>query len=135
MRLAVLKAAVKQDRFVPLADLIKYSKADYYSNPSICYAQGWGLCQFLLHSGNKKYEKVVPLFVQLVSRDTNMEVVTAKAFKGIDMVELEKDFLAWLETQALLPEEEVADDEAEGKPGDDKGGGEPGAPDKSGGGQ
>lgn len=135
MRLAVLKAAVAQDRFVPLAELIKYSKAQYYSNPTICYAEGWGLCQFLLHSGNKKYEKVVPTFVRLVRDDTNMEVVTERAFKGIDMEELQKDFMAWLETQVLLPEDEAADEAADGTTGDDRGGGEPGAHDKSGGGQ
>ncbi|MCB9884798.1 MAG: DUF1570 domain-containing protein [Planctomycetes bacterium] len=130
MRLAVLKAAVKQDRFVPLADLIKYTKADYYSNASICYAEGWGLCQFLLHSGNKKYEKVVPLFVRLVRDDTNMQVVTERAFKGVDMAELQADFLAWLDKQTLLPEDEVGDDD--GKDGEKPGEKPAGKPDGGG---
>lgn len=106
-RLMVLKAAIRQDRFVPIPELIQYSKAQYYSNPSICYAEGWALCQFLLHSGNKKYEQVIPKFIKLVKNDTNMESVTEKAFKGIDLDKLNEEFLAYVATLKLPGEEEA----------------------------
>jgi hypothetical protein len=126
MRMAVLKAARSQDRLVPLDQLIRYSKNDYYSNPSICYAQGWGLCQFLLHSGNKKYEDIVPKFVKLVRDDTNMDVVTDKAFKGIDLAKLQEEWFAWIDAQKLLPEDEVEGEGKEAKPDAGDGSGEAG---------
>ncbi len=118
MRLAVLKAAIRQGRFVPLEQLVRMSKAEFYANAGVCYAQGWGLCQFLLHSGNKDYAKVIPTFVRLVKDDTNMEVVTARAFKGIDFAKLETEFLAWVDTLQLIEEEEEETDEAAGEPAD-----------------
>jgi hypothetical protein len=103
IRLAVMLAAVRQDRQVALNDFVRYSQREYYANPGVCYAQGWALCQFLLHGGNDKYAKVIPVFVRTVRDDTNMEEVTKKAFKGIDMAELEKDFLAWVKEQQPEP--------------------------------
>ena len=84
-----------------MKDILRYTQREYYSNPSVCYAEGWALCQFLLHSGNKKYAKVIPTFVRLVEDDTNMKVVTEKAFKGIDLDELEAEFLEWVKAQEL----------------------------------
>jgi hypothetical protein len=121
MRMAVLKSARAQGRLVPLAELIRYSKQDYYSNPSICYAQGWGLCQFLLHSGNKKYAEIIPKFVRLVRDDTNMAVVTEKAFKGIDLDKLQEEWFAWIDAQKLLPEDEAAAGAGGAAAGDDDG--------------
>lgn len=105
-RLMVVKAAIRQNRYVPIPELLQYSKAQYYSNPSVCYAEGWALCQFLLESGNKRYMKVIPKFIKLVSNDTNMYTVTNRAFKGIDLEKLDKEFLTYVATLKL--------------PGDDK---------------
>lgn len=101
MRLFTLQLAQKHDRLHKLAKLIRYSQREYYADPSVCYAQGWALCQFLLHSGNPKYERVVPTFIRMVKDDTNMDTVTAKAFKGIDLDQLETEFLDWLEKQKI----------------------------------
>lgn len=99
MRLLVMQTAVRQGRHVPLAEFIAYTQQEYYSNANVCYAQGWALCQFLLHSDNKDYKLVIPTFVRLVRDDTNMEAVTRRAFKGIDMAALEQDFLKWVTQQ------------------------------------
>jgi hypothetical protein len=99
-RMAVLKRAARdrngKNMMVPLSKLLRYSQRDYYSNPSVCYAEGWGICQFLLHSGNPKYAKVVPNFIRLVKEDTNMKVVAEKAFKDIDIEQLDREFVAWV---------------------------------------
>lgn len=122
-RLMVLKSAIRQGRYVPIPELLRYSKAQYYANPSICYAEGWALCQFLLHSGNKRYMKVIPNFIKLVKNDTNMDVVTEKAFKGIDLEKLDKEFLAYVATLKLPTDEEKKDEKKEdGEGGKDVGG-------------
>ncbi len=115
-RLMIAKAALRQNRFIEASALIKYSKNQYYANGSICYAEGWSLCQFLLHGGNPKYAKIIPNFIRLVRDDTNMEVVTQKAFKGIDMAQLDKEFKEWLAAQKLP-------DDAAAEEGDDTGDG------------
>jgi hypothetical protein len=96
-RLMVLKQAVKQGRYVPLTRLISMTQQEFYSNPSVCYAEGWAFCQFLLHSGNKKYPKIIPNYIRYVRNDSNYAAVTKRAFKGTDMAKLETEFKAWVE--------------------------------------
>lgn len=136
-RLSIAKMALERGRFVPASQLIRYDQRMYYSNPSICYAEGWSLCQFLLHGGNAKYQKIVPSFIRLVRDDTNIDVVTEKAFKGIDMAQLDKDFTAWVGAQKVEKDlEEGPIDPADlglDEP-EDAGGGEGGGEDTGGGG-
>lgn len=101
MRLVSLKLAQPRNRLHKIEELLHYTQRQYYADPGVCYAQGWALCQFLLHSGNPKYAKVVPTFIRLVKDDTNMDTVTTKAFKGIDMEQLQQDFLDWLGKQQI----------------------------------
>ena len=92
---------MRHNRHVPIKDLLNYTQRQYYANGSICYAEGWSLCQFLLHGGNKKYARIVPRFIKLVENDTNMPVVTKKAFRGADLDKLETEWKAWVLTQKL----------------------------------
>lgn len=123
-RLWVLQAAKRQDRMEPLAKFVTMLQQDYYANPSICYAQGWALCQFLLHGANGKYAKVIPTYINLLKNDTNWQSVQDKAFKGIDFAVLEREFKAFIDTMKPDVEDPFQPDEE-----DDKGtGGEGGVP-------
>lgn len=119
-RLWVLLTAKRQGRLVPLAEFVEMLQQDYYSNPSICYAQGWAFCQFLLHGGGGKYAKIIPTYVKMVCNDTNWRSVQAKAFKGIDLAALEQEFHAYIDTLKPSTADPFADDEglgeAEGDP-------------------
>lgn len=121
MRLGVIRAAIRQNRWVPIPDLLSYSQAQYYSNPSVCYAEGWLLCNFLLHSGNKKYEEVIPTFIKLVKNDTNMDDVTAKAFDGIDLEKLDAEVLEYAATLRLPGDEPEEEKDGDGKKDGKKG--------------
>lgn len=101
-RLPVVQWAVKNNEHVPIKKLLKYSKSQYYSNPSICYAQGWALCQFMLHGGNRRYKFALEKFIKYVRDDTNMPSITEKAFRGIDLDKLEEDWKKWV-LKAKLP--------------------------------
>jgi hypothetical protein len=114
MRMAVMQSAARQGRHVPLADFIGYMQRDYYSNPSVCYSQGWALCQFLLHSDNKKYNQIIPTYLRLIRDDTNHETVTRRSFKGIDLDVLEQEFLTWVKEQKIDEDKDQADQAADG---------------------
>lgn len=113
-RLLVLKAAIARDRIHPLERLTSMSKAEFYADGSVCYAQGWAFCQFLLHSGNRRYERLIPNFIRYVKNDTNMEAVTERAFKGIDFEELDAEFRAWVDGLQLEGVDEDADETDDG---------------------
>ena len=113
-RLMVLKAAVRRDRYIEVEKLITMSKNAFYANGSVCYAEGWAFCQFLLHSGNKKYAKIIPNFVKYVKNDSNYEDVRKRSFKGIDMKKLDAEFRAWIDKLSLPGSEEEEDEGSEG---------------------
>lgn len=113
-RLMVLKAAVRSGRYIPVEQLITMSKRAFYANGSVCYAEGWAFCQFLLHSGNKKYAKIIPNFIKYVKNDTNYDAVRKRAFKGIDMQKLDEEFKTWVDKLAV-PGTEEADEGTQGE--------------------
>ncbi|MEO6596279.1 MAG: DUF1570 domain-containing protein, partial [Planctomycetota bacterium] len=123
-RLGVLMAAERQDALEPLERFVLMMQNDYYANPAVCYSQGWGLCQFLLHA-DSKYNKIIPTYIRLVRDDTNMSAVTEKAFKGVNWAEMEKEFKAWIRT--LKPDVSLKDllEEDAPPPPPDPGTGEP----------
>jgi hypothetical protein len=107
-RLDTIQSVVKQGKHVPIKEILTYDQRQYYSNSGVCYAEGWALCQFLLHSGNKKYARIVPKFIRLVDTDTNMPAVTKKAFRGINLDKLEEEWKVWVLAQRL-PEDKAAE--------------------------
>jgi hypothetical protein len=125
-RLWVLQTLMRQDRFVPLAQLLPMLQQEFYANPDVCYAEGWAFCQFLLHAPGGKYAKVIPNYIHLVKDDTNVETVTQKAFKGIDIKALETEFKAWVTALPVAEDPMKAiEEETEGEPAP---AGEPPAP-------
>ncbi|MHC4514224.1 MAG: DUF1570 domain-containing protein [Planctomycetota bacterium] len=96
MRLPIVKLAIRRKQHVPIPTLLSYSKRDYYRNASVCYAEGWALCQFLMHHESKKYRDLIPRFVFFVKNDTNLVAVTKKVFKGIDLDKLDEEWKTWV---------------------------------------
>ena len=97
-RLWVIKTAKRQDRMVPLAEFLQMLQQDYYSNPNVCYAQGWAFCQFLLHGAEGKYAKIIPNYVRMLCNDTDWKSVQEKAFKGFDTAVMQTEFTAYIDT-------------------------------------
>lgn len=95
-RLWVVQAALDQGMLIPLEKFVTMLQNEYYANPNLCYAQGWALCQFLLHGADGKYEKVIPKYIHLIATDSNWQAVTEKAFKGFDLVAMNDEFHAYV---------------------------------------
>jgi hypothetical protein len=97
-RFPIVYTAIKQGRHVPLPEFLLMYQQDYYANPGVCYAQGWALCYFLNECDNRRYNRVIPDYIRYVRDDSNFESVTEKAFRGIDLEELEKEFHEYVMT-------------------------------------
>ncbi|MBL9077785.1 MAG: hypothetical protein JNL08_09785 [Planctomycetes bacterium] len=110
-RLWVLQVAQRQGLMVPLERFVTMLQGDYYSNPDVCYAQGWAFCQFLLHAENGKYAKVIPNYVRLIKDDSNWRVVTEKAFKGLDLKVMDKEFHAYVQSLKPTVQDPMAEDD------------------------
>lgn len=95
-RLPTIQAAVRANKHVPIEKIFAYTQREYYSNPGVCYAQGWAICHFLLHSDNKLYNKLVPAFVKRFKNDGNREKNTQYIFGKIDLAKLEEEWKAWV---------------------------------------
>jgi len=60
--------------YTPLKDLVEFSQADYYSYPSVSYAQGWSLVYFLREEvprkkeWNAKWGKILPNYFEALRR-------------------------------------------------------------------
>ena len=56
-RTGIIANALAQKTYVPLDKFLKYSQGEYYSNPGLCYAQGWSFIYFLREVERKKIVK------------------------------------------------------------------------------
>ena len=56
-RTGIIANALGQKSYVPLDKFLKYTQAEYYANPGLCYAQGWSLVYFLREVERKKIVK------------------------------------------------------------------------------
>ena len=112
-RLPIVIAARRQDALAPIDKFLLMLQNEYYANPGLYYAEGWALCQFMLHGANGKYAKLIPNYVRTIRSDSNWKVVTDKVFKGIDMAAMHQEFLAFCDTMKAGLPDPFADDEGE----------------------
>jgi len=56
-RTGTIANALSSRTYVPLREFLKYSQAQYYANPGLCYAQGWSFVYFLREAERRKLKK------------------------------------------------------------------------------
>ncbi len=56
-RTGIIANALAQKSYVPLRAFLKYTQGEYYSNPGLCYAQGWSFVYFLREVERRKIKK------------------------------------------------------------------------------
>ncbi|MFQ5845295.1 MAG: hypothetical protein ACE5JG_09950, partial [Planctomycetota bacterium] len=87
-RTGIIANAIAQKTYVPLLDFLKYTQGEYYSNPGLCYAQGWSLVYFLREVERrriKKYKKywgVLDRYFEAIKR--NVKTVKDKGLYGLE---------------------------------------------------
>lgn len=78
-RVGTIRKAVENERHVPIAKLIKASKAEYYAKASLYYAQGWSFVYFLEKSSASKkrphWQRILPVYFHELKRAWEGELV------------------------------------------------------------
>jgi len=100
-RKETIKAAIRDEEFVPLKDIFRYKQSDYYANPSICYAQGWSMIYFL-RTGKKnnakgwdpKWDTLLDDYLRVLAATGKPEQAIEQCLTGIDVDALQA---AWID--------------------------------------
>ena len=98
-RLRRVQMAFDEGTTVPFWRMLDFEQSDYYSNPSVFYAQGWSMVQFLMHHEEPRYRALIPKLIEDFKDNKNVRKATEKAFKGIDLRELDDEWIQWVVTQ------------------------------------
>jgi hypothetical protein len=87
-RTGIIANALAQKTYVPLDRFLKFTQGEYYSNPGLCYAQGWSFVYFLREAEQRKirkYEKywgLLDRYFDAIKR--NVQVVKDKGLYGLE---------------------------------------------------
>ncbi len=87
-RTGIIANALGQGTYVtPLSKFLKYTQAQYYANPGLCYAQGWSFVYFLREvearkiTKYKKYWGLLDRYFDAIKR--NVATVKENALEGL----------------------------------------------------
>jgi hypothetical protein len=98
-RLRVVKRAMVEGSTVSFRTLQSFAQQDYYSNPSVYYAQGWSMVHFLMHHEDPEFRGLIPRLIKDFKDTKNFEKSTDKVFRKVDMDELDRQWIAWVLVQ------------------------------------
>ena len=103
----VLKAAIREEKFVPLKEFLRWSQKQYYgrnssqTHPAICYAQGWSFIYFLRTGKKNKAKGWDPKWDTLLEDYLKALVMTRKRSAAIEQClrDIDMDALqaAWID--------------------------------------
>jgi hypothetical protein len=126
-RVKTITEAVKANKHVPLKQIFRYTKNQYYANAGLCYAEGWSINYFFLTSevGKKKgYNQIPNRMFQELKQSGDFMKATDKVFAGIDLAKMEeewKEFVNALPVPGAKPAEPAPADEKKAPPDPKKG--------------
>jgi hypothetical protein len=127
-RIKTIQLALDQNLTVDWSKIIRYEQSEYYSNPAICYAQGWSMIYFLRTAKavekNPLWRKILPVYFDTLksawkeeqaklgtdgaaandkakaeAQARAREAAVNKAFEGVDLAEIQR---SWAEYTAAL---------------------------------
>lgn len=109
-RLSTIKEAIKKGENVPFEKIFRFSQRDYYSNPDVCYAEGWSIIYFLREAKKlghtpwkPEWGSILPEYERVLfeTKDPAKAIeVALKDLKGDKLLEMEnswKDFVKKLD--------------------------------------
>jgi hypothetical protein len=97
-RVDTVRELIRDNRFVPLTDLVRFTQQEYYGQNKYGagggqnYAQGWSFIYFL-RTGKKKgakdwnadWDKILDTYFKTLAMTGNLNQAVEDAFRGIDM--------------------------------------------------
>ena len=95
-RLGTIKAAIRQNKHIPLKELVTYDQAKYYRVAGLAYAQGWSLVHFFLEHPDWKKQRHLSRFVKIFVDEHSIEEAVDRVFGKTDWEKLESDWKEWV---------------------------------------
>jgi hypothetical protein len=102
-RIKKIHDAVTKNEHVGWDKIIRYTQMQYYTNPGLCYAQGWSMNYFLLTSPVAKakgWTQIPPRMLDALKTGGDWEKATDKVFAGQDLKAMEAE---WKKFVLALP--------------------------------
>ncbi|HZL98993.1 MAG TPA: DUF1570 domain-containing protein [Planctomycetota bacterium] len=100
-RLRTIQRALVNGTTVDFKTLLGFAQQDYYANASVYYAQGWSMVQFLMHHESPERRALIPRLIKDFKDTKNFAKSTDKVFKGLDLGQLDRDWIAWVTSQQV----------------------------------
>lgn len=100
-RLRRLQRAFDEGTTVSFRRMLDFGQEDYYSNPSVFYAQGWSMVQFLMQHEGARRRALIPALIEEFKENKNFRKATEKAFKGLDLAALDDEWILWAATHPV----------------------------------
>lgn len=94
-RLRVLRQAFLDGTTVTFGRMLDFEQQDYYSNPSVFYAQGWSMVHFLMQHEEQRYRELIPKLIKHFKGSKNFRKSTERIFKGLNLDELDSAWIGW----------------------------------------
>lgn len=95
-RLRSVRRALEDGLTVTFERMMDFKQDDYYANPGVFYAQGWSMVHFLLTSEDARRRELIPRLLKDFKDTKNFIKSTDKVFKGLDLDELDREWIGWL---------------------------------------
>ncbi len=102
-RIRTIQEALKQEKHVPMREILRYTQKQYYANAGLCYAEGWSICYFILAwegAESGRYRQIPQDMLTWLKKTGNLDRTFEQAFKGIDLTRMERQ---WKEFILSLP--------------------------------
>jgi len=106
-RQRLVQGMVREEKFVPLEELVRFSQREYYSSsdygtgPGEHYAQGWSFIWFLRTGPGKAkgwdpaWAKILPTYFEELASTEDLEEAVERAFDGVDYQALTEAWMAY----------------------------------------
>ena len=97
-RLRVVQKALLDGTTVSFSRMLEFEQKDYYSNPSVFYAQGWSMVHFLMQHEDRKMRELIPELIEDFKDTKNFVKSSDRAFRKLDLDEIDREWIGWLLT-------------------------------------
>jgi hypothetical protein len=94
MRVDTIRAAMRNSKYVPLPQFLKFTQRQYYRRASLCYAQGWSFVYFLNKGVDPEHpwSRILPTYFKTLIAEGDQNKALDTAFQGVDLTALDE---AW----------------------------------------
>ncbi len=106
-RVDTIKSAIGQKTHVPIKDIVRYQQHQYYTNASLCYAEGWSLIWFLNRGLPKAHpwRGILPTYFRVLQETRDDDKAVNAAFAQVDFDAFEAAWAQFItkDTLASMP--------------------------------